>query len=272
MFKISIISDEISPQLEEQLDLLDTEEIKHIELRSIQKKNILDFTGEELKSLKKALKERGLKVSAISSPIGKIKLCDDYQAHYQRFLKALEIAEYLETDRIRIFGFYTDNSNLEGNRKEILSRIEGQVREAEKHKIRLLLENEDQSLYGGTAEQVMDVLNTINSDSLGFLFDPGNYVYFFKKTVYPEYFNKIKSAIKYVHIKDIPLGNSHFTVPGKGDVQYKQLLTDIKASGYDGFLSMEPHLLAGDSKGGFSGTDGVRKAIHAIKNIISEIE
>jgi sugar phosphate isomerase/epimerase len=272
MFKLSIISDEISPQLEKQLDFLDAEEIKHIEIRSIQKKNILDFTDKELKTLKKAIQERGLTVSAISSPIGKIKLSDDYQAHYQRFLKTLEIAGYLETDRIRIFGFYTDNAGLEGNRKEILRRIEVQVKEAEKHKIRLLLENEEQSLYGGTAEQIMDVLNTIQSDSLGFLFDPGNYVYFFKKNVYPEYFNKIKSVIQYIHIKDIPLGNSHFTVPGKGDVQYKQLLTDLKATGYDGFLSMEPHLVAGDSKGGFSGTEGVRKAIHAIKNIISDIK
>ncbi len=272
MFKISTISDEISPQLSEQLDLLESEGIEYIEVRSIQKKNILDLSPEALQEVKQSIRNRRMKVSAISSPIGKIKLDEDYPAHFQRFLKAIEIANFFETDRIRIFGFYNTPLATPDNRNEIMKRIESQVKEAEKHQIKLLLENEDQTLYGGTSEQIMDVMDSIKSSSLGFLFDPGNYLYFFKKPVYPEFFNQTLDRIDYVHIKDIRIGESHFTEPGRGDVQYLPLLKELKTSGYDGFLSMEPHLKAGDCKGGFSGIEGVRNAIHAIKNIITEIE
>ena len=59
-----------------------------------------------------------------------------------------------------------------------------------------------------------------------------------------EFYNAVKPYIAYVHIKDSKLedGKAVFTFPGEGNGYVKDILAGLKDSGYDGGVSIEPHL------------------------------
>lgn len=55
-----------------------------------------------------------------------------------------------------------------------------------------------------------------------------------------------KQHIAYIHIKDgvwdREKGCTHFTYPGEGDGDVARIVNDLIANGYDGGISIEPHL------------------------------
>ena len=55
---------------------------------------------------------------------------------------------------------------------------------------------------------------------------------------------------------------------GEGDGQVPQLLRALRERGYRGFLTLEPHLVTAGASSGFSGPDGMRTAIRALRNLI----
>ena len=72
MFTLSAFADEIDPDPQKQIDVLKQCCIRHIELRSILKTNVLDLTDLQIQELKSLLDKHGFKLSAIGSPIGKV--------------------------------------------------------------------------------------------------------------------------------------------------------------------------------------------------------
>lgn len=106
MVTLSAFGDEVSQDLNEQMDVLESEGIKHIELRGVWGKNVKDLTDEEVSRIKSAISERGFGISAIGSPIGKIGINDDFHTHLQDFLRCVDIANELGAKYIRIFSFY----------------------------------------------------------------------------------------------------------------------------------------------------------------------
>lgn len=271
MFNLTAIGDEISPDLITQLNLLKSENIGCIELRSVGNKNILDWTDEELSQVRKTILENNFTVCAICSPIGKIKITDSFAPHLERFKKALYLAKYFQTNLIRIFGYYIPEGQHADYRDEVIQRLRTQTLLAEKENIILLLENEDASLYGSVAEEIQDILETINSVHLRFLFDPGNYTYFFQKNPYTDLFIPLRKYIQHIHIKDICKGSDKFNLPGIGDSQYPAILEDLKKYQYSGYLSLEPHLASGGTGGGFAGIEGTQQAIVALKILIQKL-
>ena len=75
-YKISGFSDEISQSVDMQFDVLNKLGIRYFEPRGIDGKNISALTDEEVILLKEKMNKAGIKVSSISSPIGKIKLTE----------------------------------------------------------------------------------------------------------------------------------------------------------------------------------------------------
>ena len=58
---------------------------------------------------------------------------------------------------------------------------------------------------------------------------------------------------------------------GRGDGQIEPILKDAYASGYRGFLSLEPHLKAHGQMSGFSGPDLFKTAADALKALCRKI-
>ena len=128
MVTLSAFADEISADLGEQLAVLKQHNIKYMELRSVWNKNVKDFTDSEVETIKQALKEAGIGVSAIGSPLGKIGINDDFEQHLADLRRIIEIAKQLEAPYIRIFSFYIpEGEKAEDYREKVLDRMRTMV-------------------------------------------------------------------------------------------------------------------------------------------------
>lgn len=240
-FILSAFADEIDPMLTTQMDVLDQHGIKFIEMRGVNGKSLVQHTLDEVKEIKNQLDVRGFKISAIGSPIGKISITEDFGSHLELFKHTIEIAAILETQYIRMFSFFIpEGEKPEAYRDEVMNRWRLFIEAARGTGLILLHENE-KGIYGDTAERCLDLLETLNCSYMKAIFDPANFVQCNVKN-YPEAFNLLKKHIVYLHIKDA-LYKDHSVVPaGHGDGKVKEILKDLENSGFEGFLSLEPHL------------------------------
>src|SRR5271155_1016039 len=106
MFILSAFADEISPNPQEQINVLTRCGVRHIELRSILQTNVLDLTDLQIAEFKSLLEKSGFKISAIGSPIGKVKIDQPSEPHLKRFERALELCKVFTTPNIRLFSYY----------------------------------------------------------------------------------------------------------------------------------------------------------------------
>lgn len=129
-----------------------------------------------------------------------------------------------------------------------MRRMKEMCRIAEREDIILLHENE-KDIYGDTAPRCLDILQTVASKNLRAVFDPANFVQCGQKT-YPEAYEMLKPYIEYMHIKDA-LENGDVVPAGMGIGSVYEILKALSEAGYNGFLSLEPHL------GSFTGLDAL---------------
>lgn len=239
-FVITGFADEIDPDLWVQLREIKKLNIEYIEMRGVNGRNVADYTPEEMKEIKNHLDSAGIKVSAIGSPIGKIKIEDDFEPHFETFKNVIELAKVLETKYIRLFSFFMDEGTTEQNRDEVMRRMKAFCDFVEGTDIILLHENE-KDIYGDTAERCKDIYETMKSDNLKLIFDPANFVQCGVET-YPHAYEMLKDSVIYYHIKDAMATDGTVVPSGFGDGHLPEIITDLKKKGYEGFLSLEPHL------------------------------
>lgn len=239
-FTLTGFSDEISEKITEQFEHLNKLGIEYFEPRGIDGKNISELTCDDVKALKENMQKYGIKVSSIGSPIGKIGIKDDFDAHLELLKKMIGIAKELGTKYIRVFSFFIPkDENPEDYREEVIARMKAMTKLAEENNIILLHENEKE-IYGDIAPRCLDILKSVNSPNLRAVFDPANFVQCGQK-VYPDTLHMLKDYVVYVHIKDA-LENGDVVPAGFGIGNVKEVLSELKQDGYKGFLSLEPHL------------------------------
>ena len=239
-FVISGFSDEIDSSIDVQFDGLNRLGIKYFEPRNIDGKNIADITLEEAKELKEKMDKNGIKASSIGSPIGKISITDDFDKHSELLGHVIKIAKILEAKYIRVFSFFIPKGEEpEKYRDEVMRRMSAMAKLAEENDVMLLHENEKE-IYGDIATRCEDILKTVNSSHLRAVFDPANFVQCGQKA-YPDAYELLKPYISYMHIKDAR-PDGHVVPAGTGIGNVENILSSLKKGGYDGFLSLEPHL------------------------------
>lgn len=268
MFTLSGFADEISPDLTVQLDTLEGLGIRYLELRGVWNKNVLALDDREIKTIKTELTKRGIKVSAIGSPIGKIKIDDPFGPHLRDFRRAIDIAEYLECPYIRIFSFYVPEGEADAYRLQVLDRLGALLNEAEGHPVTLLHENE-RHIYGDIPRRCLDILETFDSPQLRMTFDPANFVLCGVRP-FTEGYPLLKEYIAYLHIKDARMAQQEIVPAGEGDGELLPLFQALVKDGFDGFASLEPHLAHAGAFSGFSGPELFRVAAEALRRVIRE--
>jgi sugar phosphate isomerase/epimerase len=262
-------ADEISPDLDEQLDTLAAEQMRYLELRGVWGKNVLKLSDDELRQVKATLDDRGVKVSSIGSPIGKIKIGDDFAPHLEEFRRTLYCARALEAPFIRIFSFFIPQGDDPAKyRDEVIARLGAIAKEAEGHNVTLLHENEKE-IYGDVPTRCLDIITSVNSPVLRVAWDPANFVQCGVRP-HTEGYPMLRPYIAYVHVKDALLGSGQVVPAGQGDGQVRDTVAALKSSGFDGFFSLEPHLKSGGTYAGFSGPDLFRTAVQAFKGVLAE--
>lgn len=266
MAKLSAFADEAAEDFLEQVKFLVREKVGFIEPRFIDKKNIMDLKQKELADARKMIRDHGLKVSAIGSPIGKVKLDEPFEPHLDKFKRAIELAVFFDTPFIRTFSYYApQGKNIDDYRNQVMERMSAKAELLKNVDVTMVHENEAH-IYGHSAANCADIVKTVNSKKLRLVYDPANFVWGEKiqdniKSCWP----LMKPYVVHVHIKDWKLGANTGSVPGDGDGQIEELLTELAAGGYDGCLTMEPHLEVGGQFGGSTGPELFSRAIKAVR-------
>jgi sugar phosphate isomerase/epimerase len=260
-------ADEISPELEEQLETLAQESIGYMELRSVWNTNVLDLSDDELDRIKYATAQRGLRISSIGSPIGKVPVTNPFGPHLERFRRALRAADVMEAPYVRVFSFFIPEDQEPGHyREEVIDRMGIMAGEAEDSGVTLLHENEKE-IYGDVPSRCLDILAGVGSPALRAAWDAANFVQCGVRP-YKEGYASLRPYVEYVHVKDALSGSDRVVPAGEGDGQLPETLSALRASGFDGFFSLEPHLASAGMYSGFSGPELFRKAAGAFKELL----
>ncbi|MCY4436461.1 MAG: sugar phosphate isomerase/epimerase [Chloroflexi bacterium] len=274
--KISGFSDEIVDDFAGQLDAMQELGIKHIEVRNLAvngkpKAVIVDLTEDDLHAAKRELDNRGMRVSAIGSPIGKILITDDFDAHMERFKGALRAADILETSYIRMFSFFMpEGEDPAQHRDEVMRRLNALCEAARQHRSDILLLHENESdIYGDTPSRCKDIFESVGAENFRFTLDPANFVACGVKP-FTEAYPELKPWLHYVHVKDKESPDGKVVVAGEGSAEWRELLGALKADGYDGFYSLEPHLQVAGRSFGYTGHDLFAKAHGALMDLLTE--
>lgn len=271
MIRLSAFADEISPDLDEQIAVLSSEKVRFLDLRGVWNTNVLDLSDQQVTRVKETLDAHGIGVAAIGSPIGKVPIDSSFNEHLHLFERAITVAQALQTPYIRIFSFYPPAASDRGAvnpaeyRDEVLRRLREMTARARAAAVILLHENE-KDIYGDTIARCVDLLQGINDAHFQAVFDPANFIQC-GQTPYPDAYEAIRPWLRYVHVKDARSDGS--VVPaGEGVSHWPELLQRLRADGYDGFLSLEPHLALAGQYQGFSGPDLFRRASQALQQML----
>ena len=238
--KISGFADEINEKLEIQLEVLAELGQKYIELRSADGINVADLTLDQAQEIKARMEAAGVRVSALGSPIGKIMITDEFEPHFEKFCHVVELAKLFETPYIRMFSFYMPEGEApEQYREEVMRRMGRMVEYAGAQGVILLHENE-KGIYGDNGARCRELMEVFYGDSFRCTFDFANFVQCKEDTM--ECYRMLKPYIAYVHVKDARMENGEVVPAGAGDGQVAEILRQLEAERYQGFLSLEPHL------------------------------
>jgi sugar phosphate isomerase/epimerase len=266
MFTLSAFADEISPNPQEQVEVLTACGIAHLELRSIQKTNVLDLTDLQVSELKSLLERHGIRLSAIGSPIGKVPIDQPFEPHLKRFRRGLDLCRVFGTSNLRIFSYYLPEGGEWDNwRRDVLDRMWDKLKLAEKAGVRLLHENEHR-IYGDDPQRVRDLMETVDHPLFRAVYDPANYVFCGFDPW--DGWQLTKEWTSHLHIKDWVRGESHARLAGEGQGRIPDMIADAVARKYEGFATLEPHLLSGGPTGGITGRELFPQAVAAFRKLL----
>lgn len=275
MIRLSAFADEISPDLDKQIEVLIGEGIAFVDFRSAWGTNVLDMSDEQIITAKQKLEAKGIEVAAIGSPIGKVPVDTPFEEYMKRFERALTVAKMFNTRYIRIFSFYApaaggsdQKPDPTSYREEVLKYLREMTAIARAAGIVLVHENE-KDIYGDTIARNVDLLRSIENPYFRAAFDPANYLQC-KQTPYPDAYEAVRPWLDYVHVKDVN-ANGTLVVAGEGEGRWVDTLQRLRDDHYDGFLAIEPHLASAGKYQGFSGPDLFRSASQALQKLLREM-
>jgi len=266
VMKLCGFADEIAPELDEQIKCCKENGVTHFELRGVYGKNVLDFDKSVRIEVQSKLKSNGLAVASIGSPIGKVKINEPWEKHFERFKIAVDSAEFFGAPMIRIFSYYApeDGQDIRKHRDEVIRRMKAKVDYIKNRNVTLVHENE-KAIYGEKGKECLDLLKSVDSPKFRAAFDFGNLVQVGENPL--DAWPLIKPYAIHIHIKDVMAKEDRAVPAGHGDGHIEEILVDLKNSGYTGFLSLEPHLKAAGQFSGFSGPALFKMAVDALKAI-----
>lgn len=270
MPKISAFADEISDDLDIQIQNLKANGVGFIELRGVWGKNVLALSEEEVKEVKRRASAEGIGFSAVGSPLGKFPIDGDFALQLEGLKKALDIAQLLEAPYIRLFSFYiTGEEDPALHHQQVVDWLGRMIAEAEKTPVILAHENE-KGIYGDTGERCLDLYESLKSPAFTGIFDFANFVQCGEHP-YEDGWVKLKPYISYFHIKDAIRASGSVVPAGQGDGDVQKILAEAFDAGFDNFLTLEPHLSLAEASYGRTSPELFRTAADGLKTILAQV-
>ncbi len=238
-----------------------------IESRNVSGLALHDLPDCKFEEVCAKLDAAGIRINCIGSEVANWKrdpfLEADYLLSIAQLERSIRRAKILGCKMIRGMSFRAQldlpafDENLE---KNVIRKVKYLVSMCEDAGILYLHENCNNNA-GMSWKHTLRLLEAIDSPALKLVFDTGNPVMLFDRSEGDalthmqnswEYYSKVKQFVHYVHIKDgVSLGNERtengfgkmrYSFPGEGDGHVREILTDLFKNGFDGGLSIEPHM------------------------------
>ena len=220
----------------------------HIEIRNVDGVNLTDLTDDVFDEVYRKVTDAGLSVSCFASQLANWArpISGDFDADRAELDRAVPRMQRCGTRFIRCMSWPNDKDNPwreDKWRDEVIRRMRILAETASAGGVILVHENCD-GWAGQGAEQTLEFLSEVDSPGLKLVFDTGNPVHHAQNAW--QYFNAVKEQVIYIHVKDYLETDDGFSAcfPGEGLGDVKQILSDLFSRGYDGGLSIEPHLAA----------------------------
>ena len=252
-FILSAFADEASASLDEQIATLKALGISHIEPRNVDGTNVSDLTEEAAKAVRKKLDDAGIGLSSIGSPIGKVDIAGDLDAHIEKLKNTINVANILGAKYIRMFSFFVPVGHEDEYETQVFAGMERMVETARGTGVKLVHENE-KAIFGDSTDRCVRLMERF-APELGFAFDPSNFVQCEQDT--KAGFPRLKKYLTYMHMKDSKfpsnaerehrdmgfegVSDAHRPV-GQGDGNVSWIIDQLIDMNYEGFMTIEPHL------------------------------
>ncbi len=246
MFKLAVISDEVSQDFQTVANVAAEYKLSGIEIRSVWDKPPQDLTDEDMAKMKNILGEAGLEVAGIASPFYKCEIdsAQERAEHLEILRKCIKMAHFFGTDIVRGFTFW-NTGRTEAVWDKILEYYVEPVKIVEGEGNFIGIENEA-STSMSTAKLTAKFLDEVGSPNVCAIWDPANEVHAEGgETPFPDAYNRLKARMIHSHAKDaapndegemesVPVGTG-------GIIDWKAQIKEFLDSGYEGYLSLETH-------------------------------
>lgn len=243
MWKRSVITDEISQDLERALALAREFGLEGVDIRSVWDRRIHELAEADLERLRAMVEGAGLRVAALAPPFLKcpIDSLADWEAHLAILERTIAAAHRLGTRLVRGFTFWRQG-DLATHWPTIVARYREIAPLVERAGIVLAVENEPSCLIG-TVEPLVRLLEAVGSPNIRALWDPANGFVDGELPTRAVY-EQVRPYLVHMHLKDGrrgPDGRYEHTVVGEGQIDYITLFRWLEADGYEGFVALETH-------------------------------
>jgi len=242
------ISDEAGQPIARQIEAHEELGWEYLELRMVDGENFTQISPDAFEQTVDALAAADKKVSCFGSAIANWArpITGDFQIDVDDLKQAIPRMHRLKTPFIRVMSYpnHEDDPISEPEwRNESIKRMRELATIAENEGV--ILAHENCSGWGGlSAENSNILLGEVGSDALKVVFDTGNPVTYGQDAW--NYYKSVQQDIAYVHIKDAKKigGEDEYCMCGDGEGYVKEIVGDLLSNGYDGGISIEPHLAA----------------------------
>ena len=232
MIRLCAFADEAGSSLQAQIDALHRNGISLLEIRTVDSVNIGEMTLERAEEVAAILKENGIRVWSLGSPMGKVSLNEgfDFNEYLVKVEHMCKLTNIFGADKIRMFSFF----DAYDKKEQVFAYLQKMVDVADRYGVKLCHENE-KSIYGDTLERVQELM--ANVPGLKFVYDPANYIQCGEDAAVT--LPTLHSKMEYFHIKDVIAETEELVPAGVGDGNIPKLVEMIEG---DQVLTLEPHL------------------------------
>lgn len=239
-FVFSAFSDEIDANFDKQIEGVKALGIGMIELRGVDGKSFIELSDDEVKIVKEKLDANGIKLSALGTPIGKMNVDGDFDAHKKLLTRIMDIGDMLNCKVLRMFSFYPADGMDDAEFKKIAFEYISELLDMADARGFILCHENEKDIFGYSPERELELMQYFGG-RLKAVLDPGNFAFCFEDASkgYP----LLKDYIHYFHIKDADESGA-IVPPGKGVACLADILKAVN-NDRDGevVLTMEPHLM-----------------------------
>ena len=241
MFKLGMITDEVSQDLTVAAEFAVKYGATELEIRSVDGKGPFEMDETDIQNIKAIADKYNLHVSGFSAPLFKCSISDKetVEKHIASFERLAEYCGTLGCNLIRGFDFWDEGASLQSR----LDAYQPIIAICEKYGITCVIEY-DPSVHSCTAVKTNELIAAINSPYIKSLFDPGNGLWADANDIpYPNDYELLGDKIAHIHIKDADFvdGKIDAVKVGTGKVDYKGLFKRLIDDNYSGCVMLETH-------------------------------